>query len=228
MCTIKKTILSIVLFVVLIISTIAFSMTFSEKNYMVISFAIAIAVNGILLFIYNKKNHSAHKLALISCMTAFSVFVRFAFASIPFFKPVTAIVIICGLYLGSESGAVCGVMSAFLSNFLFTQGPWTPFQMLIWGLIGLFSGLLSKALKEKPLFLYIWGGFTGILFSLFMYIWTTLWLDSTFNIDRYLALIVTALPITLIYTISNIVFLVLLAKPMGKRIQRIKLKYGID
>ena len=100
--------------------------------------------------------------------------------------------------------------------------------MLIWGIIGLFSGLLKDTLKEKPFSLYIWGGITGILFSLFMDIWTTLWWDSTFNIDRYLALIVTALPITLIYTISNIVFLVLLAKPMGKRIQRIKLKYGID
>jgi len=225
---INRNAFSVLLFIVLIISSIVVSFLFSEKNYMVIAFAIAISINGILLFSYSRKKDSAHKLALLACMTAFSVFGRLAFAGIPFFKPVTAIVIICGINLGAESGAVCGMMSAFLSNFLFTQGPWTPFQMLIWGLIGLFSGLLKDTLNEKPLLLYIWGGITGILFSLFMDIWTTLWWDSAFNSERYLALIIAALPVTLIYCVSNAVFLVLLAKPLGKKIHRIKVKYGID
>lgn len=216
------------MFIVLIVLSIAVSSVFSNENYFVISLVIAAAIIVILLLSYGRKNDSAHKLALLSCMTAISVFGRAAFAGIPFFKPVTAIVIICGIHLGAESGAVCGVLSAFLSNFLFTQGPWTPFQMLIWGIIGLFSGLLKDTLKEKPFSLYIWGGITGILFSLFMDIWTTLWWDRAFNFDRYLALIVTALPVTLIYCVSNVVFLVLLAKPLGKKIHRIKVKYGID
>ncbi len=42
------------------------------------------------------------------------------------------------------SGFICGVISAFVSNFFFGQGPWTPWQMFAFGLGGLFMGLLVR------------------------------------------------------------------------------------
>jgi len=60
-----------------------------------------------------------------------------------------------------------------------------------------------------------------------MDIWTTLWADGGFNIARYLASAVTALPITATYAISNIIFLLLLSKPFGRKLNRLKTKYGL-
>jgi energy-coupling factor transport system substrate-specific component len=37
----------------------------------------------------------------------------------------------------------------------------------------------------------------------------------------------TALPHTLLYAVSNVVFLYLFAKPFGEKLERVKLKYGV-
>ena len=160
-------------------------------------------------------------------MTALSVAGRFVFAPIPFFKPVTAIVIITAIYLGAEAGFITGAFSAVVSNFYFGQGPWTPFQMFAWGLIGFLAGLLAKRLLESKVLLIIFGALSGVAFSFIMDVWTTLWADGTFNIARFIASITTAAPFTVVYMVSNVIFLLLLTKPIGRKLQRLKTKYGI-
>ncbi len=160
-------------------------------------------------------------------MTALSVAGRFIFSPIPFFKPVTAVVIITALYFGGEAGYITGAFSALLSNFYFGQGPWTPFQMMVWGLIGLLTGLLARYIIKNALTLAVWGALSGALFSAMMDIWTTLWVENGFNIGRYFANIAVSAPITAVYAVSNIIFLLLLAKPIGKKLERLKTKYGI-
>ena len=95
---------------------------------------------------FEKGKNDARRIVIIAVMTALSVAGRFVFAPIPFFKPVTAIVIITAIYLGSEAGFITGAFSAVVSNFYFGQGPWTPFQMLAWGLIGFLAACLLKNL----------------------------------------------------------------------------------
>lgn len=94
------------------------------------------------------------KIALIAVMTAMSVAGRFVFAALPGFKPVTAVVVLCGMYLGADAGFICGALSALISNCYFGQGPWTPFQMLVWGIIGLVAGLSGKQLQKAGLRLW--------------------------------------------------------------------------
>ena len=55
-----------------------------------------------------------------------------------------------------------------------------------------------------------------------MDVWTTLWADGTFNIARFVASITTAAPYTVVYMDSNVIFLMLLTKPIGSKIQRLK------
>ncbi len=54
-----------------------------------------------------------------------------------------------------------------------------------------------------------------------------MWMDGYFNIDRFFGAVVTALPVTAQYIVSNIIFLLLLAPLFGKKIERIKDKYGV-
>ena len=198
-------------------------LVFDDKMYAYISLVITIL--SIVLFIsgFEQRKIGTRRMVLVVVLTVLSVVGRF----IPIFKPVTAVTVIAGMYLGSEAGFLVGALSAVISNFFWGQGPWTPFQMFAWGLIGLIAGLMAKRLKKSRILLYAYGDLAGMLFSFIMDIWTVLWYNNGFNVQMYLASIVSAIPMTLVYMVSNVLFLVLLAEPIGKKLERIKLRYGV-
>ncbi len=201
---------------------------FTDRQYAMISLLIVVLSFVPFFLTFEKRGGSnTKKVIILAVMVALSVTGRFIFYVIPFFKPVTAIVVICAIYFGPEMGFLCGSLSALLSNLYFAQGPWTPFQMFSWGLIGLLAGIISKQLKNSKISLAIFGAFAGVLFSFVMDIWGVLWIDGTFNLARYLTALVTAIPITVIYVVSNVVFLIFIIKPLGSKLERIKTKYGI-
>ena len=146
---------------------------------------------------------------------------------IRFLQPTAALTVITGIYLGSESGFLVGSLTAFLSNFYFGQGPWTPFQMLALGLIGLIAGYLSKIMMNKKLFIIIYGIISGFAYSMIMDVWSTMWYSGALSWSYYCASVITALPHTLIYIISNSFFLILCSDSIGKKLLRIKIKYDI-
>ncbi len=200
---------------------------FTDRAYAFISLCVAVAALVPMFYRFEKNRHPAARVVLLSVMTALSVAGRFVFAWLPHFKPVTAIVIICGIYLGYECGFICGAFSALISNFYFGQGPWTPFQMLAWGLIGLVAGLLANKFEKSLMLLVGFGFISGGFYSVILDIWTTLWWDGSFNATRFWANILSALPVTAIYCVSNVVFLLILARPLGKKIKRVCKKYDI-
>lgn len=194
-----------------------------EKQYAFVS--LAVTVLALLLFIagFEKKRTGTYRLILVAVMVALSVAGRF----IPFFKPVTALTIIAAMYLGGESGFLVGALSAVISNFYFGQGPWTPFQMFAWGMIGLIAGFLASPLKKSRVFLLVYGLVSGVAYSFIVDIWTVLWYNGTFSGTLYLSALATAIPYTALYSVSNIIFLWLFAKPFGEKLERIKIKYGV-
>lgn len=200
---------------------------FKEKYYAWISLCIAVLSCLPLFYCFERRESSSKELVILAVLTALSVIGRFVFAWLPGFKPITAITVIVAIWLGKESGFVVGSVSAVISNFYFGQGPWTPFQMFAWGFIGLLAGMLSKQLKKSRILLCIYGAFAGVLYSLIMDVWATLWADGTFNTGRYLASLISALPITVEYAVSNIIFLLLLSKPIGNKLERLRKKYGL-
>ncbi len=199
---------------------------FSDRAYVVVSL-VCVMLACLPFFIgYEKRTVDSRRLALLAAMTTISVIGRFIFAALPHFKPVSAMVIITGIYLGPESGFMCGALSAICSNILFGQGPWTPFQMLSWGMIGLFSGLFSKILRKNRAILVVFGGISGIFYSLAMDIWSTVGWEGGFSLARYAASVISALPVTAIYSASNMIFLFLLWRPISKKLNRM-VKKGI-
>lgn len=196
---------------------------FDEKAYMFVS--LGVTVLSLCLFVtgFEKKKTGTRRLIIVAVMVALSVVGRF----IPFFKPVTALTVMSAVYLGSEAGFLVGALSAVISNFYFGQGPWTPFQMLALGLIGLFAGLLASPLRKSRLKTVIYGVASGILYSCVMDIWTVMWYNGTLDFSLYLTALATAVPHTLMYCVSNAAFLWLFAKPFGEKLERVKTVYGV-
>jgi energy-coupling factor transport system substrate-specific component len=196
---------------------------FDEKAHAFAS--VAVAMLSVVLFLcgFDRKKTGTRRLILISVMIALSVVGRF----FPLFKPVTAFAVIAGMYFGAEAGFLTGSFSALISNFYFGQGPWTPFQMFAWGILGFVAGMMGRPLKKSRVMLYAYAFLSGVLYSLVMDIWTVLWELGGFSAEVYLAKMLTALPHTLLYAVSNVVFLYLFAKPFGEKLERVKLKYGV-
>ena len=203
------------------------TLVFDEKKFAWV--ILACTILALLLFYagFEKKVVGTRRMVIIAVMTALSVIGRFIFALIPGFKPITAIVVITAIWLGPESGFLVGSLSAVISNFYFGQGPWTPFQMFAWGIIGLIAGYLSRFLKKNRPALAVYGVFAGIFYSMFMDVWSVLWYNNEFNMNVYLAALVTAIPYTISYAASNVIFLLLLGRPFGEKLERVKLKYGV-
>ena len=200
---------------------------FQDRYYSLISVLAAVLTCVPFFLSFERGSRPTRRIVMLAVMVALSVAGRFVFAPIPFFKPVTAMVIISALFFGSEFGFLTGALSALVSNMYFGQGPWTPFQMFAWGLIGFIAGLMSDPLKRSRILLAVYSAISGVVFSLIMDVWTTLWADGSFNLSRFTASVVSSLPIMLIYIVSNTIFVLALFPLFNKKIERLKLKYGI-
>ena len=201
---------------------------FNDRNYMLVSAFVALLSCLPFFIAFETNENTGRELVVIAVMCAISVVGRLIFAPIPGFKPVTAVVIITGAVLGAEAGFITGSMTALCSNIFFGQGPWTPFQMFSWGIIGFISGLIFfKRQKKNLIFIIIAGMLFGVLFSLLMDIWTTVSVSSEFIVNEYIACVIAAIPVTIEYAVSNAVFLAVLFNPFNKKLERIKTKYGV-
>jgi len=221
--SLRNTVRVAVPFIVIPSVVLAGALIFDQKKHIVIS--LGVAFFSLLLFAagYEKKNTGTRRMVLTAVMTALCLAGRL----IPFLKPVSALTIITGMWLGGEAGFLTGALSALISNFYFGQGPWTSFQMVAIGLQGLFAGILSKQLQKNRILLIIYGFAAGIAYSFTMDIWTVLWYNSGFSLKLYAAALITAVPYTLSYSIANILYLWFLSPAFSEKLSRIKKKYGI-
>ena len=88
-------------------------------------------------------------LALVATLAALAALGRIAFAPIPNVKPTTDIVLLTGYALGGAPGFAVGAVAALASNVFFGQGPWTPWQMCAWGVVGVGGALLARAFGRE-------------------------------------------------------------------------------
>lgn len=172
---------------------------------------------------FERRKTGARRLALACVMTALAVVGRF----IPFLKPIAAVTILTALALGGEAGFLVGALTALISNFYFGQGPWTPFQMLAFGLIGLAAGALRARLKKSRPLLLLYGALAGAAYSWMMDVWTVLWYDGAFTMALYRAALLSALPYTVLYAASNVLFLAVFASSTIRKLDRLVMKYDL-
>ena len=189
---------------------------------------LALCLSFPALIAFEWRRGGARELAAVAVMTGISVIGRVLFAPLPGFKPVSAVVILTGLSFGPLAGFMTGAATALLSNFFFGQGPWTAFQMLAWGAVGFLSGLFSRSrLRRNPILLLLLGVLGGVLFSALTDLWTTVAATGTLLPAAYLTFLISGAPFTLLYAVSNVLFLLLLTRPILRKTDRLKQKYGL-
>ena len=235
----KRTRLSLLLLVIAIPLVIFFGIFFlNDRSNVFIGLCIVGLAMIPFFMVFEDRQPQARELLLIAVLSAIAVVGRMAFFMLPQFKPVSAVVIIAGVGLGPEAGFLVGALSGFVSNFFFGQGPWTPWQMFAYGLMGFLAGVLfgrarktarSASWEKRHLgLLCLYGGLaTFFIYGLLLDVSAALTATGTFSWPVVAAKIISGIPFNLIHAGSTVLFLLVLARPMERKLDRIKTKYGL-
>lgn len=213
--------------VVLIPVLLTISALAGDGNYGLLSVLLIILTMVPFFLRFERRKPQARELVIIAVMATLAAMGRVIFAPIPDFKPTSAIVIITAVAFGPEAGFLTGAVAAAASNLFLGQGPWTPWQMFCWGMIGFGAGMLSKGWLKSILGLSIYGFLTGFAFGWIMNIWFIIGFVQPITWATIIAAYISSFWLDFTNAISTLLFILLLAKPWLKKLNRIKIKYGL-
>lgn len=227
----KRTLFATLLILLFIPLTIFFGTRFfGSRKYYFTSLLIIIETMIPFCMVFESRKPKARELVVISVLCAIAVVGRAAFYMLPHFKPVVALVIIAGVCFGGETGFLVGAVTGFVSNFLFGQGPWTPWQMFSYGIIGFIAGVLFQKgiLKRNRSSLSIFGFLTtlviygGIMNPASVIMW-----QNKITWEMLVLAYSSGIVFDLIHSLSTAFFLWFISNPMIDKLERIKIKYGL-
>lgn len=224
----KKDLAGLLLIIALAITLFVWLRFFPEQYYA--GAALLLLESIALWLIYLEKSKPrARELALMAALSTLAVAGRVLFFLLPQVKPTAAIVFLSGLVLGRAPGFTIGLLSMFLSNFIFGQSINTPFQMLGMALVGWTGGLFlrEKMLRSRRLQMLI--AFVSVLF-LYGFVVDTGSVLFLFRWQKKAAVLTTYLagiPFNLVHALSSAVFMYFLSPLLVPQMQRICRNYGL-
>lgn len=223
----NKTI-KISIFILLVAGALAlifWKLRFILENWEVFT---AVLILGVVVFFFagfERSAVSSREVGVIAVLAALAAVCRVPFAPLPGIQPTTFLVIVSGYVFGARAGFMVGAVSALVSNFFLGQGPWTPFQMLFWGLAGVSAGILGELIAETSravmvTFSAAWGYLFGWLMNLFFVVffirpltWKTVFLAY-----------VASFPFDTLHALGNAAFYLLLGPQVIKVLKRFQEK----
>ncbi len=229
----RRTRVSLVLILLGIPLVILFGICFlNDRSAVFIGLCIICLSMLPFAMVFEDRHPQARELLIIAVMSAIAVVGRAAFFMVPQFKPTAAIVIIAGIALGPEAGFLTGTVSGFVSNFFFGQGPWTPWQMFSFGIVGFLAGLIFARRKARGRYHHfavcIYGGLS--VFFIYGFLMDVSGLISVYSHITWAlvaAHLISGFYFNLIHAAATVIFLFLLDDPMERKLNRIQKKYGL-
>ena len=228
--TVKKSRVTVAL-AVIVLSAAAIAVEtwlWSSRKYYLPSVIIILLAMLPFFARFEGRRPQVREIVLLAVMTAFAVAGRVAFYWAPQFKPVCAIVILTAVAFNAEAGFITGAAAGLISNMFFGQGPWTPWQMFGFGLVGFFAGILFRDREVKTAPLLIYGFFSVlIIYGVLLDTGSLLMYSQEMSWKALLAMYASGFTFNLIHASGTVVFLLLLQKPVLSKLRRIKIKYGM-
>ena len=193
-----------------------------------LTLAVALLAVGFMLASFEASRPALRQLMPTAVLAAVAAAGRVLFSPIPDVKPVSAVAIVAGAALGRRSGFAVGAVAALVSNFFFGQGPWTPWQMYAWGLVGYVGGMLGeKGLLSRGAVLYGWGFASGLVYGLILNGYHVLGYVQPLTWESALLACAASLPLDVTHGIATVAFLAAIWLPWGRAIRRVVAKYGL-
>lgn len=227
----KRTALAAALILLLIPLTLFVGVFCLEgKKYYFISLLILLEILTPFFLVFEGRKPQARELVVIGVLCAIGVAGRAAFFMLPQFKPVMALTILAGVAFGGETGFLVGALTMLASNALFSQGPWTPWQMFAMGIIGFLAGVLFRKglLGRNRASLSVFGALAALfLYGGIMNFASALMWTGQLNWSILLSYWATGFPMDCVHAAATWFFLWFGGEPMLEKLDRIQTKYGL-
>jgi energy-coupling factor transport system substrate-specific component len=223
----RRKIAAMFVLAIMVFCLIFFRSIIMEHVYLVSFFLLLLTFMPFVLHFENRKVEG-REMVLLAILAAIAAVSRIPFAAIPNVQPTTFVVIMSGYVFGAESGFLVGATAALVSNLFLGQGPWTPWQMMAWGLIGLLAGWLKDyGLLKTRFALCFYGLASGYLFGFLMNLWLILSMIHTFNLKQMAVLYSASLYFDTAHALFNVFLLYFFSTGWIKTLGRFKKKYGL-
>ena len=158
---------------------------------------------------------------MLVLLAVFGVSGRILLDPIPNVQPVTVLVLMAGAYFGAPRAIALAATIALASNvMLLGHGPWTLFQAVGWGAIGLVGALMSSRIvvdgrvRVGPL--AVIAAASGLAFNWFVSLSILLEAGSSMLVPYLL----NGLVFDLYHVAGNVLFVAWMASPLGEMMSR--------
>ncbi len=201
-----------------------------DRSYYLISGLILLFACLPFAALFRRRRVKVRELVIVSVMAAIAVASRAAFYMLPTVKPLCAIAIITGLYLGEETGFMVGVLSMFLSNFLFGQGAWTPYQIFGMGFAVFVADVILRRrnLQDKRIVVAVVGGLCCfLLYGACADSCAVFAIAPNLEWQPVSSVILTGIPFNLSHGAVTGIILFFLNRPIGEKLERMCIKYDL-
>lgn len=228
----KRSLLSTIIICIAIPVVVALGVAFEDSNFYITSLIIIVLTMLPFFIRFEDRRPQARELVVIAVMIAIAAASRAAFIWAPMFSPLIGIAIITAIALGPEQGFITGALAAFISNFLFGQGPWTPWQMFAYGIGAFLAGVLYRKgiLKTTRPALFAYGFFVILLFVGPILDTCTVFTITAYaqSMESVLSIYVAGISYNIAHGLATAITMAVLTKPLCEKLERIKVKYGME
>ncbi|HEY5053345.1 MAG TPA: prenyltransferase/squalene oxidase repeat-containing protein [Solirubrobacterales bacterium] len=175
---------------------------------------------------YERSRPPSQVVALVAALAALAIAGRIAFAAFPNVKPTTDIVIFAGYALGGAPGFAVGALAGLVSNFWFGQGPWTPWQMVGWGLCGVLGAALALGTRNAGrLTLAAVCGFAGIAYGALLNFSLMATYGGDLSLRHFLVLEARGIPFDAAHAIANVTLALIAGPAMVRMLARFRERF---
>lgn len=181
-----------------------------------------------LLLAFENHRPSARDLMPVMVLVATASLGRVVFSFVPQVQPVTVLVLCAGISLGPVQGFITGALSAVVSNLMLGMGPWTLWQMLGWGVIGLLGGGMKRFRLRQKWLVCVLALISGFLYGWIVDIWTVAFYGEGISLELFLTVYGAATLFNLIHGVGNLIFALLLYPTVCRKLDRVVVKCGLD
>lgn len=189
---------------------------------------VAVVCLAFLLLGFDRSEPGLRQIMPVVVLSALASAGRVLFAPLPDVKPVSALCILAGVVYGRRSGFLVGALAAFVSNFFFGQGPWTPWQMYAWGMVGYLAGVLGdRGAFERTGVVLAFGFISGLFYGFILNSWYIVGYVHPITWPSALIAYGAGLPLDAVHGAATVGFLALVFVPWRGKLERIKRAYDV-
>jgi energy-coupling factor transport system substrate-specific component len=192
-----------------------------------LSLLLLIFLIGVMFAKFEQSQMSSKEVALIGILAAITVASRIPFAALPNIQPCTFLIIATGLIFGPMAGIMVGSLTAAVSNIFLGQGPWTLWQMIAWAMVGATAGVFGKRYPEAGVKdIVLLGVVLGMAYNTLMDLssWITFYRSDP---SLFIPTMVTGLPYGALHVAGNVVFAIVLGKPVLMLFRRFQKRFRV-